>query len=92
MFEAVKELIDIYKRRKSVLNYGHDKTLHRTTKLNIEVDGSGQVVSVWYRCILLPFDVTVVDKNRANDMKDVYDNGVIPKLLAVDVEKKNETN
>jgi hypothetical protein len=52
----------------SVFNYGHDKTIHRTKILNVEVDKNGRVVSVWFRCMALPFDMTVVDDNRAIDM------------------------
>jgi hypothetical protein len=53
----------------SVFNYGHDKTIHRTNILNVEVDKNGHVVSVWFRCMALPFDQTIVDDNRANEMR-----------------------
>lgn len=49
--------------------YGHDKTIHRTKLLNIEVDKRGEVVAVWFRCVMLPFDVTVVGQQRAAEMR-----------------------
>ena len=66
--------------------YGHNKTIHRTKKLNIEVDKKGNVVAVWFRCMPLPFDVTVCSKERAEEMKKMYA-GSIMDLLAVDVKE-----
>ena len=48
--------------------YGHSKTIHGTQHLNVEVDKRGHVVSVWFRCMALPFKETVVDNDRAQDM------------------------
>lgn len=67
--------------------YGHDKTIHRTTLLNVEVDGkTGEVVSVWFRCMALPFDVTKVAKSRADDMRQMYATDDKVALVAVEVE------
>ena len=68
--------------------YGHDKTIHRTEKVNVELDKDGKVVSVWFRCMALPFDQTIVDPIRAREMREMYrhNKGSIPKLLAVDVD------
>lgn len=66
--------------------YGHDKTIHRTNEVNVEVDKNGKVVSVWFRCILLPFDQTVVSNDRAREMRAAYQDHKMPKLLAVEVE------
>ena len=67
--------------------YGHNKTIHGTQWLNVEVDRDGHVVSVWFRCCALPFDVTIVDKERATEMRrmSVGINSRL-KLNAVDVE------
>ena len=64
--------------------YGHDKTIHKTELLNIEVDKSGKIVSVWFRCLALPFDVTLVGDQRAEDMDSMYE-GDIKSLIAVEV-------
>lgn len=68
--------------------YGHTGTIHGTQKLNVEIDERGGVVSVWFRCCALPFDVTVVDEARATEMAHMSD-GVNKhvKLNAVDVDR-----
>ena len=67
--------------------YGHDGTIHGTQKLNIEIDKRGGVVSVWFRCCALPFDVTVVDEPRAIEMAHMSDDiNKHVKLNAVDIE------
>ena len=64
--------------------YGHDKTIHGTKHVNVELDKNGKVVAVWFRCRCLPFDQTVVDDERAAEMRAMYKTD-IPALLAVDV-------
>lgn len=49
--------------------YGHDKTIHRTEELSVEVDENGEVVSVWFRCMPLPFHVSIADSSRAKEMR-----------------------
>ena len=67
--------------------YGYDKTIHATQKLNIEVDHDGNVVSVWFRCMALPFDVHRVDYDRAAEMRTMSERvNQTSKLKAVDVE------
>jgi valyl-tRNA synthetase len=67
--------------------YGHDKTIHRTQHLNVELSEDGDVVSVWFRCSALPFDQTVVSKSRAKEMKQMYKTGISKiKLNAVEIE------
>ena len=52
--------------------YGKTNTIHRTKLVNVEVDSNtGEVVSVWFRCLALPFDVNKVDKNRVKEMKEM---------------------
>lgn len=65
--------------------YGHDKTIHRTELLNIEVDKDGNVVSVWFRCMALPFSVSIADDNRAESMRRMYTEDNIKPLVAVEV-------
>lgn len=49
--------------------YGHKGTIHETQKLNIEITKEGEIVCVWFRCMTLPFDVTIVEGSRADDMR-----------------------
>ncbi len=65
--------------------YGRNGTIHHTKLLNIEVDAAGKVVSVWFRCALLPFDVTVVKSDRAHEMRAAY-RRLWPALIAIEVE------
>lgn len=70
-----------------IINYGYNKTIHRTTEVNIERDPrTGVVVAVWFRCMMLPFTDSTVDQERANEMRQAYQNGPVPKLVAVDVQ------
>lgn len=67
--------------------YGHNKTWHRTEHLDVEVDANGIVVSVWFRCIALPFQQTQVGHDRAVEMNSMYIRGTDKnRLLAVEVE------
>jgi hypothetical protein len=52
--------------------YGGDGTIHGTTYLNIETDAKGDIVSVWFRCQAIPYEVIVVDDTRAYEMKQMY--------------------
>lgn len=54
------------------LLYGHDKTIHQTPCVNIEMNLVGDVVAVWFRCMRLPFDVTTVGPARAAAMQESY--------------------
>ena len=66
--------------------YGKTNTIHRTKLVNVEVDSkTGEVVSVWFRCLALPFDVTKVDKNRVKEMKEMSKRNTI-KIDAIVVE------
>lgn len=67
--------------------YGYDKTIHGTTILNVEVDKkTGKVVSVWFRCMALPFDVREVGPERAKEMRRMTKEvNVKESIVAVDV-------
>lgn len=64
--------------------YGDGGTIHHTGHVDIETD-RGEVVSVWYRCQLLPFEQKVdVTADRANEMRLAYAEH-IPVLTGVEV-------
>lgn len=65
--------------------YGHDRTMHRNEELNVEVNGHGKVVAVWFRCQSLPFEQSDVSTTRSNEMRGMYANGHTPRLVAVHV-------
>lgn len=67
--------------------YGHNKTIHKTNMVNVELDKLGNVVSVWFRCMPLPFDSIVVENERAESMNRMYKK-TLPKILAIEVEDK----
>lgn len=68
--------------------YGRNNTIHHTKLLNIEVDKrTGEVVSVWFRCMGLPFDVTEVDKERTEEMKRMYKENKMIKINAIEIEE-----
>jgi hypothetical protein len=48
--------------------YGHDRTIHQTGEVNVEIGPDGKVVAVWFRCAMLPFTQHIVDQERAEDM------------------------
>lgn len=49
--------------------YGDGGTIHSSRLLDVEVTQHGEVVSVWFRCQMLPFRVSVVGDRRAEHMK-----------------------
>lgn len=50
------------------MNYKKEKTLHQRGVLDVEVDPYGNVVSVWYNCLILPFREVAVSMERAEKM------------------------
>jgi hypothetical protein len=51
--------------------YGGAGTIHRTRCLDVETF-NGTVVSVWFRCQLLPFQQVEVHGTRATEMEHAY--------------------
>lgn len=51
--------------------YGGNGTIHGSTIVNVETR-NGKVVSVWFRCLALPFDQSECDQQRADDMVKMY--------------------
>lgn len=75
-----------------VRHYGDDGTIHRTGEVNVELDRSGKVVSVWFRCHLVPFTQHVVDEGRAEDMRSIRPE-TLPRITAIDfVERSKSTS
>lgn len=69
-------------------SYGGDGTIHRTEQVNVERDPkTGEVVSVWFRCMALPFTDTVCDESRANDMRRMYKDNSMPRIQGIIAEK-----
>jgi len=68
--------------------YGHDKTIHGTEHLDVEVDKNGKVVSVWFRCMALPFEQSLAQPWRANEMNRMYSERSMGRLVAVEVERE----
>lgn len=64
--------------------YGNGGTIHRTEKLNVELDKTGKVVAVWFRCQPLPFDQSIADDSRAKEMNRMYETPMC-ELHGVDV-------
>lgn len=48
------------------------RTIHGSELVNVEVDSDGKVVSVWFRCALLPFSQHAVNTERASEMRRAY--------------------
>lgn len=68
------------------MRYGDDETIHGTEHVDVETDAQGNVVSVWYRCMMLPFKQARVDESRAADMREAYREDGAPALVAVNVD------
>jgi len=69
--------------------YGRNNTIHRTKILNIEIDEkTKEVVSVWFRCMALPFDINKVDRTRANEMKKTYKENKMIQINAIEIEEE----
>jgi len=52
--------------------YGHRGTIHNSSEVNVEVNSKGEIVGVWFRCMMLPFTQSNVDDNRAESLRDSY--------------------
>ncbi len=65
--------------------YGYERTIHRTTTVDVELGPDGDVVSVWFRCMMIPFTQHKVSAQRADEMRRAFAS-FKGELLAVDVE------
>lgn len=66
--------------------YGYDKTIHRTTQLDVELDEHGDVVAVWFRCQMLPFRQSRATEARARQLRHHHDD--LPELVAVELQDR----
>ena len=86
-----EEVIKVFKNPK-LLHYGDDdsprgrNTVWGTAWLDVEASSDGKVVAVWFRCMPLPFKQHRVNKQRAEEMVDMYRQNSDAKLKAVEVE------
>lgn len=70
--------------------YGHDGTIHGTQHVDVEVR-HGEVVAVWFRCCMIPFEQCNVGAERAESMREVSkDVNAKFKLNAVDIDMGRE--
>lgn len=63
--------------------YGDGNTIHSTGHLDVETR-NGEVVAVWFRCALLPFEQHDVSSERQREMDISYMQGKIPSLYRGD--------
>jgi hypothetical protein len=63
--------------------YGGEMTWHSGGEVNVELDASGRVVSVWFRCASLPFTQSVVGAERAEMMERMYSERVPESIEAI---------
>lgn len=54
--------------------------------LDVEIDEDGNVVAVWFRCMMLPFKTHIVSDTRAQSMKDSYAQNHLRDLVSIEVE------
>jgi hypothetical protein len=67
--------------------YGFGQTIHGTGHVDVEIDRNGDVVAVWFRCMPLPFEQSTADKQRASEMRRMYEHGQLPAIEAVVMER-----
>lgn len=65
------------------IRYGDDKTIHRTEHVDVEVDDSGRVVAVWFRCAALQFTQSHAGQDRAKEMRSMYAKNPRPSIKAI---------
>lgn len=65
--------------------YGDGGTIHQTGEVNVELDKDGKVVSVWFRCQMLPFTQRVVDDRRAAEMRQAYFDIPVSRMSGVEI-------
>ena len=81
MLERLKRAWDAFMAQ-GEFRYGDDNTIHRSGDVNVELGPDGDVVSVWFRCHLLPFTESRVDHQRADSMMG-YRSASRPRIQAI---------
>ena len=84
-FERVSKLFG----EKGTQYYGDGGTIHASSDINVELDDQGRVVSVWFRCCPLQFTQTVVDTNRAQDMRAMYQRNDFAGLHGLEIKRRS---
>lgn len=74
----------LYERRFGVFVYGHERTIHGTSLVNVVLDEQGKVTEVWFRCLQLPFDVSLEGTGKALYGKPDFG----PPIKAVEVDDR----
>lgn len=87
MKDFIYRLIQNTFKKRGTQYYGDGGTIHSTGEVNVELDKNGKVVSVWFRCALLPFTQHVVDDNRAKDMRRAYSENSIPEIRGLELKR-----
>jgi hypothetical protein len=70
--------------------YGDGGTIHGSTELSVEVNSKGEVVSVWFRCLTLPFHVFKRDSigGATTGYASIPDPGI--DIVGIDYRRKPE--
>ncbi len=69
----------------AIREYGRNITIHSSEHVDVETDAMGNVVSVWFRCQIIPFKQTRVSRDRQKDMAEIYASKHVPKLLSITI-------
>ena len=72
------------------MKYGGNETIHQTGQVNVEVNQNGEVVSVWFRCMPLPFTESVVDDRRSKEMHGMYAKSPAKSIVHIEFDDSNE--
>jgi hypothetical protein len=71
------------------MDYKKQNTIHGKGILSIEVDEeTGEVVSVWYNCLALPFKAHATRKERADEMRRMYTRE-IPQIIGIEIDTED---
>jgi hypothetical protein len=74
------ELAEI-REQNNARTYGWNGTIHGTEALDVEIGPDGRVIAVWFRCQMLPFNVSHVSHARNIGTT----NAELPRIMAVEV-------
>lgn len=72
--------------------YGSDMTIHSGGEVNVELNGNGDVVAVWFRCQPLRFTQTRIAVGRAQEMRNMYRTQPPPPIEAVVLRENKHDN
>lgn len=82
MLSAIlRQLRSAYERGFGVHVYGHERTIHNTGTIDIQINEKGHVVACWFRCLELPYRVS-----REGTGKTLYVGAEGPLIRAIEVD------